>query len=96
MNISTSLTNQLTRYTNPSEASTMAFILSIGVVGVVSSTCGVMKKKMKRPMVNVPLLYSVKVSGFNVGLCARRITILPRRVSQVCSKGPVSHSMTAL
>ena len=29
---------QVTRYTNPSEACTIAFILSVGVVGVVSST----------------------------------------------------------
>lgn len=29
---------KLTRYRNPSEASTMAFIRSVGVVGVVSNT----------------------------------------------------------
>lgn len=32
------LKEALTRYTNPSAASTMAFIRSIGVVGVVRST----------------------------------------------------------
>lgn len=44
----TSLTEQLTRYTKPSDASTMAFILSVGVVGVVSRTCSAVKENEKR------------------------------------------------
>lgn len=37
----------LTRYTNPSEASTMFFILSFGVVGVVKSTFSNVKEQYK-------------------------------------------------